>query len=523
MLFRFGDHVLDTDRREFRRGTELIALEPQVFDLLVFLMRNRDRVVSKDELIDSIWDGRIVSDSTLTTRLNAARRAVNDSGAEQRVIRTVQRKGVRFVGEVREDRAPAASGEAASVGSELSSGPRLSIVVLPFVNLSNDPDRQHFADGVTGDLTTSLSRIPDMLVISRNTAFTYRDKPVDTKQIGRDLGVRYVLEGEVQHSGNRVRVTAQLIDAETDTHLWAEQFAGGAGDLFAVQDEITSRIATALDLELVEAAAAKPIERQDARDLILRGRAARLKPPSRRNRAEAIDFFQRALALDSQSVDAQSWLAIALTARALDVMAEAATVDIAYAEELADRALAGSSRRALVRFAKAQVLRAQQRYAEAVLEYETTIALNPNWAHAYSHLGWCKFMTGSIDELIPTQERAIRLSPRDPQIGLFQSRIGCAHLLNSRVDEAIGWYEKARNATPEHPQFRSFLAAAYALDNDMERAVVELAAARALVGDNRYASIAQLRAVENWGVPKIRALVEASYFSGLRKAGMPEK
>jgi tetratricopeptide (TPR) repeat protein len=335
--------------------------------------------------------------------------------------------------------------------------------------------------------------------------------------------VRYVLEGEVQHSGNRVRVTAQLIDAETDTHLWAEQFAGDAGDLFAVQDEITSRIATALDLELVEAAAAKPIERQDARDLILRGRAARLKPPSRRNRAEAIDFFQRALALDSQSVDAQSWLAIALTARALDVMAEAATVDIAYAEELADRALAGSSRRALVRFAKAQVLRAQQRYAEAVLEYETTIALNPNWAHAYSHLGWCKFMTGSIDELIPTQERAIRLSPRDPQIGLFQSRIGCAHLLNSRVDEAIGWYEKARNATPEHPQFRSFLAAAYALDNDMERAVVELAAARALVGDNRYASIAQLRAVENWGVPKIRALVEASYFSGLRRAGMPEK
>jgi DNA-binding winged helix-turn-helix (wHTH) protein len=188
VLFRFGDHVLDTDRREFRRGTELIALEPQVFDLLVFLMRNRDRVVSKDELIHSIWDGRIVSDSTLTTRLNAARRAVNDSGAEQRVIRTVQRKGVRFVGEVREDRELAPRGEAALLGPELSSVPRLSIVVLPFVNLSNDPDRQHFADGVTGDLTTSLSRIPDMLVISRNTAFTYRDKPVDTKQIGRDLG-----------------------------------------------------------------------------------------------------------------------------------------------------------------------------------------------------------------------------------------------------------------------------------------------------------------------------------------------
>src|SRR5207244_3374087 len=144
--------------------------------------------------------------------------------------------------------------------------PRLSIVVLPFANLSNDPEQQYFADGVTGDLTTDLSRIPDMLVISRNTAFTYRNKPLDTRQIGRDLGVRYVLEGEVQRSGNRVRVTAQLIDAETDVHLWAERFDGDAGDLFALQDEITNRIAVALDLELVDAAAARPIERPDTRD-----------------------------------------------------------------------------------------------------------------------------------------------------------------------------------------------------------------------------------------------------------------
>jgi TolB-like protein/Flp pilus assembly protein TadD len=523
VVFRFGDHVLDTDRREFRRGGGLIALEPQVFDLLVFLMRNRDRVVSKDELIHSVWDGRIVSDSALTTRLNAARRAVNDSGAEQRVIRTVHRKGVRFVGEVSEEREPAAPGETAPPYPEPATVPRLSIVVLPFANLSTDPEQQYFADGITGDLTTSLSRIPDMLVISRNTAFTYRGKPVDTKQIGRDLGVRYVLEGEVQHSGSRVRVTAQLIDAETDAHLWAERFAGDADDLFTLQDEITSRIANALDLELVEAATAKPMERHDAQEFILRGRASRLKPPSRKNRLEAIDFFQRALALDAQSVGAQSWLAIALTARVLDIMAETPAADISYAEQLAERALAGSPRRALARFAKAQVLRAQHRYAEAILEYETTIALNPNWAHAYSHLGWCRFMTGSIDELIPAQERAIRLSPRDPQIGLFLNRIGCAHLLNSRLDEAISWYEKARNATPAHPQFCSFLAAGYALDNDMERAAVELAEARALVGDDRYSSIARLRAVENWGVARIRALIEATYFTGLRRAGMPEE
>jgi TolB-like protein len=523
VVFRFGDHVLDIERRELRRGGEPVPLEPQVFDLLVYLVRNRDRVVSKDALIDGVWGGRIVSDSALTSRLNAARRAVNDSGAEQRLIRTVQRRGVRFIGEVSEDSEAAAGIVVSPAATGTPSVPRLSIVVLPFVNLSNDSEQQYFADGVAGDLTTDLSRIPDMLVISRNTAFTYRDKPIDTRQIGRELGVHYVLEGEVQRSGNRVRVTAQLIDAETDVHLWAERFEGHAGDLFALQDEITNRIAVALDLELVDAAAARPIERPDTRDYILRGRAVRLKPPSRESRAEEIALFEQALALDQQSVVAQSWLAIALTARVLDSMASTPAVDIARAEGLAERALAISPRSALTRFARGQVLRAQDRYDAAIPEYETVIALNRNWANAYSHLGWCKFMIGSIEELIPAQERAIRLSPRDPQIGLFYSRIGCAHLLQSRIDQAILWCGKARNATPEHPQFRTFLASAYALKGDANRAAAELADARRLVGDDRYSTIARLRAIESWGVPKVRALVETYYFAGLRNAGMPEE
>ena len=193
---------------------------------------------------------------------------------------------------------PAALVAVAASSSQPTPPPRASIVVLPFANLSNDPEQQYFADGITGYLTTDLSRIPDMLVISRNTAFTYRDKPVDTRQIGRELGVRYTLEGEVQRSGNRVRVTAQLIDAETDVHLWAERFDGDAGDLFALQDEITNRIAVALDLELVGAEATRPTGNRDAQDYILRGRAVRLKPPSRENRAEAITLFEQALALD---------------------------------------------------------------------------------------------------------------------------------------------------------------------------------------------------------------------------------
>jgi TolB-like protein len=522
VVFRFGDHVLDIERRELRRGAEPVALEPQVFDLLVYLVRNRGRVVSKDDLIESVWGGRIVSDSALTTRLNAARRAVNDSGAEQRLIRTVSRRGVRFIGEVSEDDEPEGAIDAARGATEPPIASRLSIVVLPFVNLSNDPEQQYFADGISGDLMTDLSRIPDMLVISRNTAFTYRDKPVDTKQIGRELAVRYVLEGEVQRSANRVRVTAQLIDAETDAHLWAERFNGHAGDLFTVQEEVTNRIAIALDLELVDAAAARPPERPDTQDYILRGRAARLKPPSRESRAEAVALFERALALDPQSVVAQSWLAIALTARVLDSMADTAAADIVRAEDLAERALAVSPRSSLARFAKGQVLRAQHRHDEAIPEYETVIALNRNWAHAYSHLGWCKAMAGSIEALIPAQEQAIRLSPRDPQIGLFYSRVGCAHLLQSRIDEAILWCEKARYATPAHPQFRTFLASAHALEGETKRAAAELAEARRLVGDDRYSSIGRLRAVESWGVSKIRALVETTYFAGLRQAGVPE-
>jgi TolB-like protein len=522
VIFRFDDHVLDIERRELRRGAEPVALEPQVFDLLVYLVHNRGRVVSKDDLIDGVWGGRIVSDSALTTRLNAARRAVNDSGAAQRVIRTVPRRGVRFIGEVSEEGEPAEVG-ALPAAVDRPVAPRLSIIVLPFANLSNDPGQQYFADGITGDITTDLSRIPDMLVISRNTAFTYRSKPVDTRQIGRELGVHYVLEGEVQRSGSRVRVTAQLIDAETDAHLWAERFIGDAGDLFALQDEITNRIATALDLELVDAAAARPIERPDTRDYILRGRAARLKPPSRENRAEAVDFFEQALALDRQSVAAQSWLAIALMARVLDFMADTAAADIERAEGLAERALASAPRNSLARFAKGQVLRAQHRYDEAVHEYEAAIALNRNGANAYAHLGWCKFLTGSIDALIPAQEQAIRLSPRDPQIGLYYSRIGYAHLLRSRPGEAIVWLEKARNAAPALAYIRSRLASACALNGEIERGVVELAEACRLVGDGRYSSIARLREVEGLGVPEVRAMAEATYFAGLRKAGVPDK
>jgi TolB-like protein/tetratricopeptide (TPR) repeat protein len=409
--------------------------------------------------------------------------------------------------------------------------PRLSIVVLPFANLSNDPEQQYFSDGITEDLTTDLSRIANMFVISHNTAFTYRNKPIDTKQIGRELGVRYVLEGSVQRSGNQVRVNAQLINAETDSHLWAERFAGDTSDLFALQNEITTRIAVALNVELTGAEAARPTEHPDALDYFLRGRAvASSRTPTRGSRAEAISMYERALALDPRLTEAQSTLAGALSGRAMDGMADSPAADIARAEDLVNQALAASPRSPVAHYIKGQVLRAQAqvlreegRCEQAIPEYETAIALNRNLVFPMTALGWCKFLTGSMEEMIPLVERAIRLSPRDPAISIWYQWIGEVHLLQSHIDEAIGWLEKARNANPAHPLIRANLASAYGLKGQTENAAEELAEARKLSSDGRFSSIARLKAAQYLGVPKVRALFEATYFAGLRQAGMPEE
>jgi adenylate cyclase len=260
---------------------------------------------------------------------------------------------------------PAPSPSATAPVSQPLVAPPLSIVVLPFANLSNDPDQQYFADGITENLTTALSRFADMFVISRNSAFTYRNKPADTKQIGRELGVRYVLEGSVQRSGSKVRVNAQLIDAATDAHLWAEQFDGDTTDLFALQDDITRRIAITLNLEITAAEAVRPTQNPDAMDYVLRGRAAMNRPPSRQSYAEALNSFEHALELDSQSTDAQLGLAGALVNRLLDFGSPSAADDINRAEALANGALAAAPRNALAHLTKAQVLRAQRRCAEA--------------------------------------------------------------------------------------------------------------------------------------------------------------
>jgi TolB-like protein/class 3 adenylate cyclase/Tfp pilus assembly protein PilF len=402
--------------------------------------------------------------------------------------------------------------------------PRLSIVVLPFNDLSGDQEQQYFADGLTEDVTTDLSRIADMVVISRNTAFTYRNKTVNTKQIGRELNVRYVLEGRVRRSGNRVRVNAQLIDAATDAHVWADRFDSDTVDLFAFQDEVTSRIAVALNLELVGAEAARPTDSPDALDYILRGRAALYHSEglTREHFADGINLFESALKIDPESVSARALLALALSDRVLEQMTDTAAADLARAEVLIEHVLLASPHNPLAHFARGQVLRARNRFEAAIPEYEAAVALDRNWVAALAALGQCKFLAGSIEEAIPAQEQAIRLSPRDPRVANWYWRIGMVHLLQSRTEAAILWIEKARSVNPGLAGPHGWLASAYALQGKIEQAAAELAEARRLSRDGRYSSIVRYEIAQSLGAPN-RHLVEKTFYAGLRQAGVPDE
>ena len=247
----FGDYALDPDRRELTRHAEAVAIGPKVFDLLLYLVQNREHVVSKDDLLDAVWAGRIVSESTLTSHINAVRKAIGDSGEEQRLVRTLARKGFRFVGDVREAPDDRASPGASTAKPDEASAPALilpdspSIAALPFQNWSGDPEQEYFADGVVEDIITALSRIRWLFVIARNSSFTYKGRAVDVKQVGRELGVRYVLEGSVRKAANRVRITGQLIDATTGAHLWADRFEGTLDDIFELQDQVADAASSA--------------------------------------------------------------------------------------------------------------------------------------------------------------------------------------------------------------------------------------------------------------------------------------
>src|SRR5947209_2713036 len=319
--FAFDDHVLDVDRRELRRSEIRIAVEPQVFDLLVYLVEQRDRVVSKDDLIASVWGGRSISDSTLTSRINAARKAIGDSGDTQKLIRTVQRKGLRFVGQIREQTDASEPAGAASIGLDapspaLALPDRPAIAVLPFVNMSGEPEQEYFSDGISEDIITALSKLRWFFVIARNSSFVYKGRAVHLKQVASELGVRYVLEGSVRKGGDRVRITAQLNDVTTGSHIWAERYDRELADVFAVQDEITEAIVAAIEPQLYAAenfrSRRKPPDSLDAWDLVMRA-LSHYGRVTRQDNVVAQALLEKAVAIDPNYGQALGMLATSHT------------------------------------------------------------------------------------------------------------------------------------------------------------------------------------------------------------------
>src|SRR6266851_3397319 len=310
MTLGFGDCEIDLERRELWRAKRAVHVEPQVFDLLVYLVQNRDRVVSKDDLIASVWGGRIVSESTLTSRINAARNAVGDSGRKQLLIRTISRKGLRFIGAVHtqvDDNTPTQATDPPPDEIRDVSRPALllpdqpAIAVLPFTNMSGDPEQEYFSDGISEDIITALSKLRWFFVIARNSSFIYKGKAVHMKQVAEELGVGYVVEGRVRKSGDRVRITAQFNDVSTGSHIWAERYDRDLADVFAVQDEITEAIVAAIEPQLYAAenfrARRKPPNSLDAWDLLMRALSHYWRV-TRQDNAETQALLERAIAID---------------------------------------------------------------------------------------------------------------------------------------------------------------------------------------------------------------------------------
>ena len=526
MQFRFADYMLDIKRRELRRGSDPIAVEPQVFDLLVHLVQNRERVVSKDDLIASVWRGRIVSNSTLTSRVNAVRKSIADNGQEQRLIRTIARKGFRFVGDVSEQWE---NGERASVGpatNGIQEPPRFTpllpdrpaIAVLPFINISGDHEQEYFSDGIVEEIITALSRIRWLFVIARSSSFTFKGRSVDVKQVSQDLGVRYILAGSVRKATDRIRITAQLIDASTGIHLWAERFDGGLEDVFELQDQVAARvvgeIAPKLEQAEIERANRKPTQNLDAYDNFLRG-LANVHQWTRAANDEALRLFYKAIELDHRFASAYGMAAWCYIWRKLNGWVIDGAQESSEGARLARHAveLGKDDAVALSRGGHALVWFVRD-LDNGAAYIDRALVLNPNLAAAWNLSGWVRAYRGELDLAIEHHARAMSLSPLDPILYNMHVGIAFAHFLAGRYHEAIGWANSALREQPNNPAANRVLAASNALASHLSEAHEAMAHMRELDPSLRVSNLGE--------VFPLRPDDLAKFAEGLRKAGLPD-
>jgi TolB-like protein len=517
LLYRFEDFTLDTDRRELRQGDTLVAIEPQVFDLLVHLIRHRDRVVSKDDLLASVWHGRVVSESALFNRINAARGAVGDTGDRQRLIKTLPRKGVRFVGEVREDENRATEIPARRESPPLKLPDRPSIAVLPFANMSGDPDQEYFADGISEDLITRLSHIRWLFVIARNSSFVYKHRPIDVKQVSRELGVRYVLEGSVRRAGNQLRISAQLIDAMTGGHHWAEAYDRELGDIFAVQDEITRSVAGAIEPYLLAAEGVRALSRSadeiGAWELVARAQTHFWRM-TRQDCNAAIEPLERAVAAYPDYAPARSLLGFCLVfATHMGWVGRDQVLLLGCQHAM--RAIALDDRDPWGHIALGYWAMMERRTEESIAAFSRAVDLNPNSAAAHSHLSRGFAFAGRDREAIEHGQEAIRLSPLDPEMALFLGAIAVAHYAAARFADAAQYTTQALRLRPGFQGAQRLRCASLAQAGLLDEARSFLATVRC---EQPQLSMEWVRANVPYQTPELME----HYLEGLRKAGLDD-
>nr|WP_189665595.1 winged helix-turn-helix domain-containing protein [Pseudomonas oryzicola] len=502
------------------RQGQAVAIGPQVFDLLVQLVSHRDRVLGRDELLARVWNGKVVSESTITSHINALRKAIGDSGEEQRLLRTVARKGYRFVGEVRE---PATGPtQAAAETAPAPSGPALpdkpSITVLPFHNLSGDPEQDYFADGMVEDIIAALSRIRWLFVIARNSSFTFKGQPIDVQQVGQALGVRYVLEGSVRQAGQRLRITGQLIDASSGEHLWAERFEGSLDDVFELQDQVTESVVGAIAPQLeraeIERAKRKPTADLGAYDFYLRG-TAKLHHGTREAIAEALTLYYHAIERDAEFASAYGMAAWCYFWRKLNGWMDNRTEEIAEGARLARLAVA------LGRDDAVALTRGGHALGHLAGDLDGAIALldrarllNPNLAPAWYLGGVLRALRGETQTAIDNLSHATRLSPLDPEMFRMQVGMALAHFFAGRLDEAVEWAEKSLGNLPNLLVAVALVAASHALSGRMDSAHRAMARLREQDPGLRVSTLRE------W-LPIYRDEDLARLAEGLQLAGLP--
>jgi TolB-like protein len=530
MRYVFGNCRLDSALRELRRDGETIHVEPQVFDLILHLVRNRDSVVSQDDLFETLWQGRIVSESTFRSRINAARSALGDSGKRQGLIRTLPRRGFRFVGDVVEEACesgavPVVKGSEAdaeprteAVRAMRGDGGRPTVAVLPFSNLSGDPEWEHYPDGITEDITTALAKHRSLFVVARNSAFAFKNHDSDVRRVGSALGADYIVEGSIHKVARLIRVGAHLVETDTGRLMWADRYDNELASIFDVQDMIAERIVSSIEPQIGCAerlrAESKSSRNFRAWDLFHLGVKHLYKATPHDNR-EAQRLLRLAIEYDTGLAQGHAQLSYAIILSMLYFDAEPEEEKLKEALALARRGIELDDQDALIRFVHGRALLARREYKSALEELQMATEMNPALAIGHCGVGDSLAYEGHFEEAFPYFQKAVDLSPHDPQRWAFYAYRALAHLFACQFDLALDWARQSTRVPSCHywPFSHRVCALGHLQRRDeMDAAVEELLERRP--GFTCDLARQRLFYIKN------RSHLDI-YLQGLRKAGIP--